>query len=56
MPRDARAYLADIIDACDAIAVALERIDVDAYKENQLVRSAVERDFTIIGEAISVLL
>lgn len=45
MQRDARAYLADIIDACDAIIVALQGMDLDSYRENRLVRSAVEREF-----------
>jgi uncharacterized protein with HEPN domain len=55
MPRDARAYLADIVDACDAIGVALAGIDLDAYRSNRVIRSAVEREFTIIGEAMMVL-
>jgi uncharacterized protein with HEPN domain len=55
MPRDPRAYLADIIESCDAIGTALRGIDLEAYKTDRLVRSAVEREFTIIGEAMSVL-
>lgn len=55
MPRDARAYLADIVDACDAIAVAVEGLDLAAYKRNRLVRSSVEREFIIIGEAAGAL-
>lgn len=55
MPRDVRAYLSDIVDACDAIVAALDKIDLDAYRSSRLIRSAVEREFTIIGEAISVL-
>lgn len=55
MQRDARAYLADIIDACDAIIVALQGMDLDSYRENRLVRSAVEREFIIIGEATTIL-
>jgi uncharacterized protein with HEPN domain len=55
MPRDVRAYLFDIIEACDAIVFALSAIDLDAYKGNRLVRSAVEREFTIIGEAVLIL-
>jgi uncharacterized protein with HEPN domain len=31
MPRSVAAYLADIIDACDAIDRVLEGIDVRAY-------------------------
>jgi uncharacterized protein with HEPN domain len=37
MPRDVRAYLADIIDACDAIEAAVEAMDYDAYAEDRLV-------------------
>lgn len=29
MPRDARAYLSDIIEACDAITAALLGVDLD---------------------------
>jgi len=55
MPRDARAYLADIIEACDAIGKAIAGLDLPAYQGNRLVRSAVEREFIIIGEAMSSL-
>jgi uncharacterized protein with HEPN domain len=55
MPRDARAYLADIVEACDAIAAALDEVDLEAYCSNRLVRSSVEREFIIIGEAMAVL-
>jgi uncharacterized protein with HEPN domain len=55
MPRDARAYLADIIESCDAIAAALSGVDLEGYRADRLVRSAVEREFTIIGEAMLVL-
>jgi uncharacterized protein with HEPN domain len=55
MPRDERAYLADIIDSCKAIEAAIGDLDLAAYQANRLVRSAVEREFTIIGEALSAL-
>ncbi len=55
MPRDPRAYLLDIIEARDAIVSALNGIDLDAYQANRLIRSAVEREFTIIGEAMLAL-
>jgi uncharacterized protein with HEPN domain len=55
MPRDARAYLADVLESCDAIAVAVHGLDLEAYKSNRLVRSSVEREFTIIGEAMAAL-
>ncbi len=55
MPRDERAYLADIVEACDAIKIAVRGLDLAAYKGNRLVRSSVEREFIIIGEAIAAL-
>lgn len=55
MQREPRAYLADIIAACDAIAFDVNGVDVDDYLGNRTIRSAVEREFIIIGEAINVL-
>jgi uncharacterized protein with HEPN domain len=55
MPRDALAYLSDVIESCDAITVALLGLDLDEYKRKRLVRSSVEREFIIIGEAVSAL-
>jgi uncharacterized protein with HEPN domain len=55
MPRSAKAYLADIVESCDAIQHAVRGMDVDGYRSNRLVRSSVEREFTIIGEAVAAL-
>ena len=55
MPRDQRAYLADIIESCDAIENATRDLDLQGYRENRLVRSSVEREFIIIGEAVAAL-
>lgn len=55
MPRDARAYLADIVESCDAIEAAVAGFDLRRYLDNRLVRSSVEREFIIIGEAIVLL-
>jgi uncharacterized protein with HEPN domain len=55
MPRNSAAYLCDILDACDAIAEALDGVDLGMYSSKRPIRSAVEREFTIIGEAIAVL-
>jgi uncharacterized protein with HEPN domain len=55
MPREARAYLLDVIEACEAISSAVRGIDLDAYRRNRLVRSSVEREFIIIGEAMGAL-
>lgn len=38
MPRDARAYLADILESCDAIVLATGGLELDAYRANRLVR------------------
>ena len=56
MPRDARAYLADIIESCDAITAGVRGLDLAGYQANRLVRSSVEREFIIIGEAAAVRL
>jgi uncharacterized protein with HEPN domain len=55
MPRSTAAYLADIVDACDAVAEVLTGVDLGTYCSRRSVRSSVEREFTIIGEAIGVL-
>lgn len=55
MQRDERAYLQDIVDACAAVESALAGVDLDAYRANRLVRSAVEREFITIGEAAAAL-
>jgi uncharacterized protein with HEPN domain len=55
MPRSAAAYLADIVEACDAIADVLSGVDLATYETTRSIRSSVEREFIIIGEAMSVL-
>ena len=55
MPRSVLAYLADIIESCDGIALALREVDLPAYQGNRVVRMAVEREFIIIGEAVNSL-
>jgi len=55
MPRDERAYLADIVESCDAILFAVHGLDLASYQDNRLVRSSVEREFIIIGEAMAAL-
>jgi len=53
MPRSVAAYLADIVDACDAIDAVLEGIDLQTYERQRPTRSAVEREFILIGEAVA---
>ena len=55
MPRSTVAYLADVVDACDAVAEVLTGVDLEIYCARRSIRSSVEREFTIIGEAIGVL-
>ena len=55
MPRDERAHLADIIESCDAIAAAVSGLEFEDYDTSRLIRSSVEREFIIIGEAIAAL-
>lgn len=55
MPRNTAAYLSDIVEASDAIQDVLSGVDLAAYQKTRAIRSAVEREFITIGEAISVL-
>ena len=55
MQRDTRAYLSDILEAAAAIQDATSTIDESAYGKSRLIRSAVEREFIIIGEALKVI-
>ena len=55
MRREAAAYLSDIIEASEAIDDVLRGIDLDTYKITRPIRSAVEREFIIIGEAVRLL-
>ncbi len=56
MQRDERAYLQDVIDACEAIQSALSGVEFDEYRASRILRSAVEREFITIGEAATALL
>ena len=55
MRRDARAYLWDIQKAADAILDFIAGLDSQIYAESEIVHSAVERKFEIIGEALGQL-
>ena len=54
-PRDPSAYLCDILEAAAAIQEATGSIDEATYSSTRLIRSAVEREFTIIGQALRVI-
>lgn len=55
MPRDGRAYLADILEAREAIESAVRNLDLRGYQDNRPIRSSVEREFIIMGEAMAAL-
>ena len=55
MRRDRRAYLHDILTAADDILGFAKDATFADYLENEMLRSAIERKFEIIGEALSQL-
>ncbi len=55
MPREAKAYLYDMRQAAMLIADFTAGLDFERYAANAMVRAAVERQFEIIGEALSQL-
>ncbi len=55
MLRDKAAYFWDITEAIYSIEEFVVGLDLDTYAANELVHSAVERKFEIIGEAVSQL-
>ena len=55
MERDPEAFLMDVVEAADAISIATQGIELDDYRESRLIRSSVEREFIIIGEALTNL-
>src|ERR1700679_746098 len=52
MQRDLCAYLQDVLGAAAAIDTFTKDISYQAFESDDLVRSAVERKFEIIGEAL----
>lgn len=55
-PRDLLAWFADIREAISAIGDAVSGIDLETYCTSRRVRSSVEREFLIIGEALRQVL
>jgi uncharacterized protein with HEPN domain len=55
MPRDARAYLYDMVQAGNLIKRFAGGHTFETYSTNDLVRSGIERQFEIIGEALNHL-
>jgi uncharacterized protein with HEPN domain len=55
MRLEARKYLFDIQQAADRVARFCEGKKFEDYRSDELLRSAVERQFEIMGEALSQL-
>ena len=55
MRRDARCYLWDALKAAEAVQSFLRGRTYEVFVEDHLLRSAVERQLEIIGEALSQL-
>jgi uncharacterized protein with HEPN domain len=55
MPRDARTYLWDALHAANLIVGFVTDQSFADYQGDDLVRSAVERQFEVIGEALNQL-
>ena len=53
MPRDLRTYLYDIAEACALVEDFVRGKSADDYARDPLLRSAVERQLEIVGEALS---
>jgi uncharacterized protein with HEPN domain len=54
MPQRSRnAYLWEITDSCRAILEFVKGRDLSDYQENRMLRRAVERELSIVGEAVS---
>jgi len=53
MPRSLGLYFSDIKSAADYILRRTSRLDKSGYEQDEDLRFAVERQFTIIGEALS---
>jgi uncharacterized protein with HEPN domain len=52
-PRDVRVYLQDMVTAATAIGDFITGRTLDDYEADLMVRSAVERQFEILGEALA---
>lgn len=55
MQRDPRAWLWDVREAAQAIELFVAGMDASGYAQSELVHSAVERKFEVIGEALNQL-
>lgn len=56
MPRSPEAYLGDIVSACTRIQRYTDCMTFEDYMASDITRAAVERMFSIIGEALKMFL
>ena len=52
MARELSTYLYDIVEVCDAIEDVMTGVTLEDYRKKRSLRSSVEREFIIIGEAL----
>jgi uncharacterized protein with HEPN domain len=52
MARELSAYFQDVLEACNSIEDVMSGVSLEEYRSKRAVRSAVEREFIIIGEAL----
>lgn len=50
--RSREAYLWDITDSCGAIVEFVRDRNLSEYEQNRMLRRAVERELSIVGEAV----
>jgi uncharacterized protein with HEPN domain len=50
--RSREAYLWDIADSCRAILEYVQQSNLSDFKQNRMLRRAVERELSIVGEAV----
>jgi len=55
-PPEVRKYLFDIAEACSLVASFTSGRSFEDYTGDPMLRSAVERQFEIVGEALGALL
>ncbi len=55
MRRDSRSYLWEVQEASRAIRIFTKAMGLQDYEQSELVQSAVERKFEVIGEALNQL-
>ncbi len=51
-PPEALKYLWDVAEACRRVCEFIEGKSIDRYRQDVLLRSAVERQLMIVGEAL----